>query len=86
MLTKSKIIRKLRTLQDPVLFNKLLEESGILQDCSRKIGVLAVGTRKKTQIRNNHFYPEVRKYRLYELILLSSIILTQILIWGATVL
>lgn len=58
----------------------------MLQDCRRKIGVLAVGTRKKTQIRNNHFYPEVRKYRLYELILLSSIILTQILIWEATVL
>lgn len=55
----------------------------MLQDCRKNIGILAAGTRKMTQIRNNQFYPEVRKYRLYELILLSSIILTQILIWGA---
>lgn len=45
-----------------------------------------VGARKETQIRNNHFYPEVRKSRLYEIILLSPIIPTKILIWGHTVL
>lgn len=37
-------------------------------------------------MRNNHFHPEVRKHELYELTLLSSIILTQILISGAMVL
>lgn len=37
-------------------------------------------------MRNNHFHPEVRKHELYELTLLSSIILTQILILGGMVL
>lgn len=59
---------------------------GLQQDCRRKIGVLAVRARKETQIRNNHFYPEVRKSGVYEIILLSSIILTKILIWGPRVL
>lgn len=87
MLTKGEIIRKLRELQDPILLKSYqMKLFGLLQDCRRKIGVLAVGARKETQIRNNHFYPEVRKSRVYEIILLSSIILTKILIWGPTVL
>lgn len=80
-------MRKAKELQGPILLNKLLEEPACsITGLRKKNWYISSRDQKETQIRNNHFYPEVRKHRLYELILLSSIILTQILISGATVL